>query len=385
MSKKKGKELVPVSIRAVTALGMQERDTELTTLAHSTANITAITNADGYNQVRSARLVLKNLRVEIQNAGKGAREDATAFSKAVIAEEKRLVGLIHPEEVRLEAMETAEDARVEAERQAEIDREIARQAALQERIAELNGNRMLTPTSGASLLADHISDLESIAVDESFEELKQEAETVKAAGLAWLREIHAAAVAHEAEQKRLADERVELQRLRKEAAERAAAQAEEERQAKAARDAEAARHAEHLRRQAEDAAKEQAARQKIIDNNNARIAAEQRAAQDKLDAEAARQAEAQREIERQQEELRIASLPQPVAESPVIETLAEWTRPESVTAMLQEGRFGAEPETTIPTADEIVSALVDIYGESDETVLSWLRGIDWNAEVSEAA
>jgi hypothetical protein len=126
MSKKK--ELVPVSVRAAKALAMQDRETELVELAASTADITAITNPDGYKQVRSARLVLKNLRVDIQNAGKQAREDATAFQKAVIAEEKRLIKLIEPEETRLEALEVAEDERIAAVKQAEIDAEAARQA-----------------------------------------------------------------------------------------------------------------------------------------------------------------------------------------------------------------------------------------------------------------
>jgi hypothetical protein len=29
--------------------------------------------------------------------------------------------------------------------------------------------------------------------------------------------------------------------------------------------------------------------------------------------------------------------------------------------------------------------LADAYAESDDTVLGWLRAIDWNAEVAEAA
>jgi len=45
-------------------------------------------------------------------------------------------------------------------------------------------------------------------------------QVAKAAGLARLQELHAAAVAHEAEQARLAAEREELARLRAEQAER---------------------------------------------------------------------------------------------------------------------------------------------------------------------
>jgi putative phage-type endonuclease len=38
-----------------------------------------------------------------------------------------------------------------------------------------------------------------------------------------------------------------------------------------------------------------------------------------------------------------------------------------------------------PGPDEIIDALVDVFGESEKTVLGWLRGIDWTREELEAA
>ena len=369
MSKKKGKELVPVAVRAITALGMKECESELTQLAASTVDIVSITNPDGYKQVRSARLVLKNLRVEIQNAGKAAREDATAFSKAVIAEERRLIALIQPEEARLEALEAAEDQRIEAEKQAEIDRELARQASLQERVAELRGCQMLTPTSGSELLAQHIADLEAIVIDDSFQEYFEQAQATKAAGLSRLRELHAAAIGHETEQRRLAAERAELERLRAEAAQRVREEAERGRQAAAARQAEERRHAEQLRAQVEAAEREQRERQRLIDAENERVRAANEAEQQRLAAERA-------EIERQQAELRKAQEPAPTAPE-TSEMLSD--------AAVESALESAPSIKTLPSREEIVDALCDEFGLTEVETVTALAQFDWRTNLAEAA
>lgn len=287
-----------IAQRAMLALGSAEIEQKLTELAAKTVTIVTITNPAAYTQVHSARMSLKNQRVEIEKRAKVARDEANAFSKACIAEERRLIALISPEEERLQKLQKAHDDAKEAERIAKIEAERRRIADLNERIAELRGNRMLAPTSGAQLIAGHISDLDGIAVDDSFQEFRDQAEATKESGLVWLRELHAAAVAHESEQARLQAEREELARLRVEEEKRQAAErariAEEERLAKAARDAEAARQAEELRlrreeqeradaearkrREAEEA--EHQERLRVQQAETDRIAREQKAARD---------------------------------------------------------------------------------------------------------
>lgn len=333
--------------RAVKALGYDAaREKALVELAGKSTDIKAITNKAGYEQVHGARMVLKNTRVEIQRLGKDARDDATKFSKAVIAEEKRLIGLIEPEESRLERMQDQWDADREAERLAAIAAEEQRVEALEERVAELRGCRMLSPTSGSNLIGQHIEDVERIVVDDSFQEYRNQAEEAKAAGLAWLREIHAAALTHEAEQARLKAEREELARLRKAEEERQAAErarlAEEARIAKAARDAETARHNEELRKQRE-----------AQDAEAARVRAEQQ-------AEAKRLADEKAELARQQEALRKAQEPPPAPPSPP---------PAPVSR-----RGVAVP---VPKADEIVDVLSKHYRARPDTIIEWLRAIDW--------
>ena len=90
-----------VQARAAVALGSSKAEAELVELASKSKAIIAITNNDGRTECHTAAMVAKDARVNIEKAGKAAREDATAFSKAVIAEEKRLVDLIAPEEKRL--------------------------------------------------------------------------------------------------------------------------------------------------------------------------------------------------------------------------------------------------------------------------------------------
>jgi hypothetical protein len=117
--------------RAAKALGSADHEPALVELAKQAADITTIKNADGRAQVHGAYMTLKTRRTDIRKAGKDARDDATKFSKAVIAEEDRLVAIIEPEEQRLQklrdkAEEAAAAANVQAEADAIFDAEQAR-------------------------------------------------------------------------------------------------------------------------------------------------------------------------------------------------------------------------------------------------------------------
>lgn len=331
-----------VQQRAVVALGYDaEKEKQLTDLALKTADIVTITNKDGREQVHAARMALKNTRLEIQRIGKQARDEATKFSKAVIAEENRLIALIEPEETRLQTVQDAWDAAREAERQAAIAAEQKRVADLHERVAELRGCRMLSPTSGSALIAEHIADVERITVDDSFQEFEQQAAEAKAAGLAWLRELHAKALEHEAEQARLKADREELARLRKAEEERQTSErariAEEQRIAREAIEAEAARNAEEMRKQRE--AQEAAALAE-----RARIANEQLAL-----------VEAQNAFQRQQDEARKA-------------------REQEEAARAEKARLASLKR---PTDAELVGVLAMHYRAPEAMVIGWLSATNW--------
>ena len=325
------KELT-VQERAAKALGLSDRSARLSALAESTKDIIEITNPDGYKQVHSARMVLKNERVDISKLGKAARDDATAFSKAVIAEEKRLIEIISPEEVRLQALQTAHDQAIEAERQAKIDAEIARVESIKERIDELRGAVAAVTCLGAphsEKVLEFIGDIEGIAADDSFQEFRQEAEVAKLSTLAALRELHTGAVKREDEAKRIEAERAELEALRAE-------------QANAAKEAQVWAALEEEKRKKERAAleakrKEQEAEQKRL--NDERIALEAEQAKMKRKAE---QAEDKRKAKEK----------------------AERNRKAKAEAAARKANY--------PGEEAIVDALVEHFEVTPEIVMAWL-------------
>lgn len=366
--------------RAVIALGSAERETQLITLAAKTTDIVTITNTAGYEQVRAARIALKNERIDVQKCGKKGRDEANKLADAIIAEEKRLVAIVEPEEDRLQSIQDAWEAKVAAEKEAKIQIELKRVANLQSRIAELRGCQTLSPTSGSALIAEHIADLDKIPTDSTFEEFEQQALDARLAGLKRLGDLHVAALAHEAAQLKLEEDRKELARLQAAEAERqrlaqeaqakadADAQAERDRLealAKVERDAESARQAEAHRLERERIAKEEADAKALRDAEakrladeraeNARIAAERQA---ELDAhvetqrltnaaEEQRLADQRAEVARQQEALRISKLPP------------------------------AKRPRHNPGSEALIEVIAEHYGVDSAIARRWLREIDW--------
>jgi hypothetical protein len=386
--------------RARTAIGLpNEIEQKLHELAKRTTDIVVIVSPEDRAQVHGALMALKNQRIEIETAGKVARDDANKFAKAVIAEAGRLCSIIEPEEGRLFDLRKKWDDAIEAEKQAKIAAELKRVADLQARVAELRGNRMLTPPSGAALIAEHIGDVEGIAVDDSFQEFREQAETAKAAGLEWLRTVHAAAVAHETEQDRIKAEREELAKLRAEQAERdrlaaierkaladkqaeeAAAErariAEEERQARAVRDAEAAKQAEELHQM-------RVAQQQAADAERKRIADEEAAAKAIRDAEAAKQAE---ELRLQREAQAKADAEAKAIRDAEAKKLADeraaFEREQAEARRIKEEQERTERERARlasikkPADDELLGVIAKHYNVPVTKVTEWLLAVDF--------
>lgn len=211
--------------RAAVALGSAEHEAKLKELAVKHADITVIKNPAGREQAHAAMMTLANARVSITKAGKAARDDATKFSAAVIAEEKRLIAIIEPEESRLRTMRDDWDAEREREKQAKAEAEKNRITALQERIAEIRAAVLAAASSSSEMVSALMTTTASIVIDATFEEFQGQAQLAKDETLDKMREIHAAAVAREEEAARLAAEREELERLRDEEAKKAQADA----------------------------------------------------------------------------------------------------------------------------------------------------------------
>lgn len=265
----------------------------------------AVGTTKGMDDAKAARLTLREPRYEIERVRKAAKAPILAIGKKLDADAARITAEIEKLEGPIDAQIKAEEARKEAEKQAKIAAEQKRVADIKERIEELRGCQMLTPASGSRLISEHISDLEKLPVDDSFDEFRQQADDAKTAGLARLNALLDAAVAHENEQARIKAEREELDRLRAEQAKRdaeerakLAAEAEAQRKAQAARDAAAAAE---LSKQREAMAAEQAKQRKAAEAENAKLAAE-RAEVEKQRAENERIAKERADAERKQQE-----------------------------------------------------------------------------------
>lgn len=393
-----------VAERAAVALNSSEHERKLLELASASKSITEITNKAGREQCNSARMALKRVRVDIEKTGKAAREEAQAFSKAVIAEERRLISLTEPEETRLGKIQSEYDEKIAAEKRAREQAEAQRKADIQARIDEIRDLPATMIGQHSGVITECIGRVKALVIDETFAESKSQAEGARATALVRLDKMLTATVAAEAEALRLEQERaaqeVERQRLAREKAEQEAAAAkereriaEEERMARAAAAAEAARQAEELRRQreAQEAAAarerqrlEEEARQAQLrretedrehqaklrrqrEEEEAQAAERRRALDEEERAAAQRRADeearllAERaELERQQEALRVQQEAVAKPSDPV-----EATEQENVPLVVEEG-------AARPSDAEIIDVVAEWFEVSAEVAAGWI-------------
>ena len=156
--------------RASVALGSSALEIHLTDLVKKHADIVTIANKDGREQVHAAAMVLRKQRTAIAAAGKGARDDAAKFCKAVIDEEKRLIGLIEPEEDRLIKLRDDWDAEREAEKQAAIAKEAARRKHIEEMIDAIRNTVFVSPRESSASIEAIIAATEALDVSEAIYE-----------------------------------------------------------------------------------------------------------------------------------------------------------------------------------------------------------------------
>lgn len=290
----KNKELTVVE-RAAVALKSDSHRQALALIVSESSHVLQVIDRAGRDQAHRMGMNLRNCRTAIEKAGKLAREDATAFSKAVIAEEKLLIAMVEPEESRVIGMRDDYDKKIAAERQERIDAEAERRKKIERCIDEI---RNFETDAARLITAEDIwrkyKELESTDITQSaYQERYAEALALKKKVLESILATHdaRAKLEHQEIQAALA--------LKKEQERIALANAELE-AAKAAHEAKMAEERAELARQAEvQQAAIEAAR--IEQAERDRVAAEER---DKA-AELARQAqaEAQAALDAKQAEL----------------------------------------------------------------------------------
>ncbi|HYE70634.1 MAG TPA: hypothetical protein VD932_03830 [Aquabacterium sp.] len=235
-----------------------------------------VSTPKGMKEACEARAAIREPRYEVERVRKAVKAPLLKLSKEIDGRAAEITEKLLEIEEPVDQQIKAEEARKEAEKQARIAAEVKRVADIQERIAELRGNQLLTPADGSKLIAEHIADLERIAVDESFAEFRDLAAATKAATLERLNKLLTAAQAHEAEQERIRLEREELARQRQAQEEANRKQREriaaEEAEARRKREAEEAQ----LRAQREENERVAKAQRDAAEAEQQRIAAENR-------------------------------------------------------------------------------------------------------------
>lgn len=227
-----------VEVRAGLALNSTQTEIDLRELLTKHAGITEIKNKAGREQAHGAAMELMRARTAIGKAADAAREDATKFSKAVIAEAARLTLIVEPEEKRLKGLRDAWDEAEAKRKKAEEEAERARVLAISEKIAGLRAPLNLVANCRSSERIQALYDkLAAEVIDESYAEFQADAERIKAEILAQIKirlddklateaAQRAAAEAKEraeAEERRLAEQRAELERQQAELREAQAA------------------------------------------------------------------------------------------------------------------------------------------------------------------
>lgn len=273
-----------VQDRAAVALGSSKTEQTLIELASKNIAIVSILDKAGREQAHGAAMELKRARTTIEKVSKEAREDATKFSRAVIAEAARLVAIVEPEETRLIGLRDEWDNVQELLKQEKERVERARVTAIHERISTIRGYHALAlecrTSERVQILLDKLVATWLDCTPADFQEFFGEAQDVyletqqrisalaqqkkadederariKAEQDAEAAKLKAEREAQAAEAKKLADERAALD------AERAAMAAE---RAAIAAKAETERMAKEAAEQAEQAAKELAEYQAAI-------------------------------------------------------------------------------------------------------------------------
>jgi len=115
-----------------------------------------------YELVKRAGIELGKVRVSIEKDGKTARDDANALSKAIIAEQKRLVAIIGPEESRLKALRKEIDDKAEREAEEARQVEVARIETIRTNIAGIQELARVLPQDNAATIQGALNTVEAV-------------------------------------------------------------------------------------------------------------------------------------------------------------------------------------------------------------------------------
>ena len=341
---------MPPAERAALALNSSQTEYDLRVLATKHASIQVIKDKAGRDQAHGAAMEVKRARTTVERVGKEARDDATKFSKAIIAEQNRLVDIIIAEEQRLLALRDAWDIEQEKIREAAAAAERLRVEQIRQRIELIASFERLALNCRTSAAVERLGESLDRCDLTGMDEFEAEAQALHARMTQRLTEIRNDRIAEEversrikaeqeAEAARIAAERAELDRQRAEAAAKAQAEAERLAQERAA--LEAAR-AEFEQRQKAHEARERA------------------------DLEAKRAAD----LEAEQAAMASAAVADDI--EPAVEQGAAVESIHVADATPEQGQVEALPDAAAPSAVQLIQAVAETFGVSPREARDWL-------------
>ncbi len=201
-------------------------------------------NSTALEAVKTSRKELIKFRTTLEKTRVSEKAASLEYGKLVDAEAKRIQAFATPLELAYDAIVTAEETRLEAIRQQELEAERTRIAGHKERIQAIKEVRETANMCRTAERVKQLIDGMPALFEGSFEEFQEEALTAFNEVCTVLQQLHDTKVEAEAQAVELKRQQEELAAQRAEQVERdraaAAARAEEEEQAKSRRDAEEA-------------------------------------------------------------------------------------------------------------------------------------------------
>lgn len=236
--------MLPPAERAAIVLNSEKTEADMRAMVEEAKTVTAVNDDTDRKFAHSVGMKLVRARTTVEKTGKAAREDAQAFSKAVIEVQKRLIAITESEEQRVLGLRNAYDAKLEQEAREKAAAEAKRVQDIKDKIAQIRALPLALATATAAELAAEWKALDDFKADEAvFAEFTAEAQKAAEDAIAAIADMHRAEEAREqaaaaleaerarlAEVQRLADEKLAAERAAMEA-ERAAFQAEKARMA----------------------------------------------------------------------------------------------------------------------------------------------------------
>lgn len=323
-----------------------------------------VSTGKGLDAARAARVAVREPRYEVERIRKALKAPAIAYGKRIDDEAKRITAALLEIEGPIDAVILEAEAQKERERAEREAKEQARIAAIHARIADIRALANIRAGVSADTIDKTWAELTDRELAEAdFAEFMDQAKRAQAETIQALHLAYEDAHAREQEAARLAAEREELARMRREQQERDALAAQERAKAEAA--AKAAREAEEARQRAERQAHE----------------AEMQRERDAMKAQQAEIDRQQREVREAQEKAQREAQEAAAAEQRLRQTLADEAAKKAREEAAEKAKRDAEAadvaaqrerEKNRPTDAAIVAVIANHYRISESAAFGWL-------------